>query len=116
MARLTVVALSEVSTLPLASSTATVTAGEMAEPAAALEGSWTNAKWLASPTVMLNAVEVAAVYEGVLEAVRMYPVPVRPIDRLEKVATPAETVTAAPPVSVPPPGLVPMARLTVVAL
>jgi hypothetical protein len=33
-------------------------------------------------------------------------------ERAEKVATPAETVTAAPPVSVEVPGLVPMARLT----
>ena len=38
MARLTWVALSEVSMLPLASSTATFTAGVMAAPAAALEG------------------------------------------------------------------------------
>ena len=46
MARLTVVALSEVSTLPLASSTATVTAGEMAAPAVAVVGCWTKASWV----------------------------------------------------------------------
>ena len=36
-------ALSEVSMLPLASSTATFTAGVMTAPAAALEGPWTKA-------------------------------------------------------------------------
>ena len=50
MARLTVVALSEVSTLPLASSTATVTAGLMAAPAAVLEGPWTKASLAGGPT------------------------------------------------------------------
>ena len=65
---------------------------------------------------MLKAVEVAAVNEGVLEAVRVYPVPALLMESPENVATPAATVTAAPPVSVPPPGLVPMARPTVVVL
>ena len=69
MARLTVVALSVVSMLPLASSTATVTAGEMVAPAAVLEGPWTNASWVAAPGVMLKADEVADVWVGVLEAV-----------------------------------------------
>src|SRR5262252_11240326 len=70
MARLTVVALSEVSTLPLASSTATVTAGLMAAPAPVLEGPWTKASLAGGPTpaLMLKAAEVAAVFEGVLEA------------------------------------------------
>ena len=49
MARLTVVALSEVSTLPLASSTATFTAGVMAAPAAVLEGPWTKASLAGGP-------------------------------------------------------------------
>src|SRR5690242_14718649 len=71
MARLTVVALSEVSMLPLASSTATLTGGLMVAPAAALEGPWTKASLAGGPTpaLMLKAAEVAAVYEGVLEAV-----------------------------------------------
>ena len=34
------------------------------------------------------------------------------MDRPEKVAMPEATVTAEPPLRVPPPGLVPMARLT----
>ena len=40
------------------------------------------------------------------------PMPARP----EKVAMPLATVTAEPPLSVPPVGLVPMARLTLVVL
>ena len=64
------VALSEVSMLPLASSTATFTAGVMAAPAAALEGAWTKPSLVDGPTpVMLKAADVTAVYEGVLEAV-----------------------------------------------
>ena len=68
-----VVALSPVSTLPLASSTATVTAGVIvAEPAAVLDGPWTKASCGGGrPGVMLKADEVAAVYEGVLDAVRV---------------------------------------------
>ena len=64
MARLDLVALSVVSTLPLASSTATVTAGVMVAPAAALEGPWMKASLVGgpvAPAVMLKAAEVAAV-------------------------------------------------------
>src|SRR5262249_59812567 len=49
IARLTWVALSEVSTLPLASSTATVTAGGMAAPAAVLDGPRTKASLTRGP-------------------------------------------------------------------
>src|SRR5215472_12393631 len=117
MARLTVVALSAVSMLPLASSTATVTAGVMVAPAAVFDGPWTKASLAGGPVpVMVKAAEVAAVYDGELAAVSVYPVPALLMDRPEKVATPEATVTAATPLSVPPAGLVPMARLTVVAL
>jgi len=68
MARLTFVELSEVSMLPLASSTTTCTAGVMALPAVPLEGPTMNASVAEAPGVMLNATEVAAVYEGELEA------------------------------------------------
>src|SRR5271165_1676026 len=68
MARLTVVALSAVWTLPLASSTATVTEGVTVAPAATLEGPWMKARWVGA-AVTLKAAEVAAVYDGVLEAV-----------------------------------------------
>ena len=71
---------------------------------------------MATPGVMLNADEVAAVRAGVLDAVSVYPVPVLLIESAENVATPAETVTADPPLSVPPPGLVPMVRLIWVLL
>lgn len=116
IARLIVVELSPVSTLPLASSTATVTTGEIAEPAAVLLGPWMKPKWVAAPGVMLNGDETAEVYEGVLEALRVYPAPIKSMDRLENVAMPEATVTAEPPVKVPPLGLVPMARTTWVAL
>src|SRR6185437_10889915 len=70
MARLTWVLLSPVSTLPLASSTATVTAGEIAEPACASEGPWTNTSWL--PVVAtLNGCDVDAARAGELDAVRV---------------------------------------------
>src|SRR5215469_8985637 len=69
-ARLTVVVLSPVSTLLLASSTATVTAGAMTAPARALVGWVTTASWVGAPTLMLKADEVAEVKEGVLEATR----------------------------------------------
>ena len=59
MARLTVVVLSPVSTLPLASSTATVTAGVMVEPATVSLGPWTKASWVAAPGVMSKADDVA---------------------------------------------------------
>ena len=69
MDRLTVVLVSPVSMLPLASSTATVTAGVMVAPATVLLGPWTKASWVAAPGVMLKAAEAAAVYVGVLAAV-----------------------------------------------
>ncbi len=71
MARPIVVLPSPVSTLPLASSTATVTAGVIGRPAAVLVGPWTKASWAGAPDVMLKADEVAGVYGGVLEAVRV---------------------------------------------
>ena len=69
MARLMEVPLSPVWTLPLASSTATVTAGVIAEPAALLVGPCTKARWLAGDGVMLKVDDVAPVYAGVLAAV-----------------------------------------------
>ena len=68
----TVVVLSPISTLPLASSTATVTAGEMADPAAALVSCWTKASLVAGPGVMLKPDEVAIVKDG-LEAYTVEP-------------------------------------------
>ena len=51
-----------------------------------------------------------------LLAASVYPVPVLSMDRPEKVAMPAATGTAVPPVSVPPPALFPNASATVVPL
>src|SRR6516162_2338339 len=60
-ARPTVDKLSAVSMLLLASSMATVTAGEMAEPACAFEGPWRKTRWVGAPGVTLNGAEVADV-------------------------------------------------------
>ena len=49
MARVTWLVLSEVSTLPLASSTATFTAGVMTAPAPVLEGPWTKPSLAGGP-------------------------------------------------------------------
>ena len=54
------VPLSPVSMLPLASSTATVTAGVMVAPAAVLVGPWTKPSLVGRPGVMLKGDEVAA--------------------------------------------------------
>ena len=60
--------LSAVSTLPLASSTATVTAGVMAEPAAVLVGLLDEGQLRRRARVMVKADDVAAVCVGVLDA------------------------------------------------
>ena len=65
-ARPTVVVLSAVSTLPLASSTATVTAGLMAAPAAALVGFCVKASWAAGPGVNVMVDDVATTSPSVV--------------------------------------------------
>src|SRR6266566_3699575 len=47
-----------------------------------------------------------------LDAVSVYPVPTLSMLRPENVATPLTAATGPPPVSVPPPGLVPIASVT----
>ena len=110
------VVLSPDSMLPLASSTATVTGGEIVDPAAVLVGPWTKVRWLAAPGVMVKGDEVAPVQDGVLVAASVYPLPVLLMARPENVATPEATVTAEPPVRVPESGFVPIATLTCVVL
>ena len=61
--------------LPLASSTATVTAGEIAEPAAALLGCCMKVSLVDGPGVMVKDDEVAPVSDGLLDAVSVYPIP-----------------------------------------
>ena len=61
MARPTVVLLSPVSTLPLASSTATVTAGVIVAPATVVLGPTRKARCVGVPGVTSKADEVAAV-------------------------------------------------------
>src|SRR5438132_597514 len=105
MARVTVVALSLVSTLALASSTATE-AEKVPVPVAwmlAPDAGWlVKASWVAVPAVMLKAVLVAPV-SPLLDAARVYPVPDLLMDRSLKVATPPDAATVSVPDSVPPP-------------
>ena len=68
MARLTVVVLFPVSTFPLASSTATVTAGDTSEPACVVLGPATKASLLAVPGVMVKLDDVATAKLGTLDA------------------------------------------------
>jgi hypothetical protein len=65
---------------------------------------------------MLSGDDVVVAYAGVLEAISVKPFPRRLMERMENVATPEETATAEPPLSVPALGFVPMARLTWVPL
>src|SRR5215469_18240667 len=68
MARLTLAL--ELTRLPPASSSSTVTAGEMAWVAVVLLGCCRKARWVAAPTRMLKALEVAPVRPA-LEAARV---------------------------------------------
>ena len=88
----------------------------MAEPAAVVVGPCRKTRWVGAPGVMLKPEEVAGAYDGELFAVRVYPVPVLLMERPEKVATPAVTVVAEPPASDPPPGFVPIVKVTCVRL
>src|SRR5262245_26455730 len=63
------------------------------------------------PAVILNPTLVAAVRPA-LDAINVYPVPDLSIERLPNVATPATAATVEVPVSVPPPGFVPIAIVT----
>src|SRR5207302_1448136 len=65
--------------------------------------------------VMSNGLEVAPVRLPE-EAVSVYPLPTLLIDRLLNVAVPATAALGVVPLSVPPPGLVPMATPTLAVL
>src|SRR5205085_2577666 len=70
------------------------------------------ASLVALPTVTLN-VELVAEVSPLLVAVSVYPVPALSILQPAKVTTPDDAVTGlVVHVTVPPPGLVPMAKLT----
>ena len=103
--------VSEVTTLLFASRICTVIAGVMEAPAAVFVGCWLNTRCVAVPGVMLNVLDVAPVSAGLLVAESVYPVPVLLIDRVLNVATPPEAVTVVVPLSVPPPGFVPMTKV-----
>ena len=75
-------------------------------------GSTVNARCVAAPGRMLNAV-LACPDTPVAAAVSVYPVPLLSMDRLEKVAIPAVAATVRVPESAPPAGFVPIATVTV---
>ena len=97
----------DVTRLPSASCTCTVTAGVMLAPAVVFVGCCAKASLLAVPAVMLNAPLVAPV-RPVLAAASVYAVPDLSRDRLLKVATPLVAATVAVPLNVEPPGFVPI--------
>src|SRR5438309_270170 len=68
IARVTKVALSPVSTLPLASSTATVTDGVIVALAAVLLGCCVYTSWVAAPTLMLKVLLAVVPCAGLLVA------------------------------------------------
>src|SRR5438132_2315382 len=76
MASVTVVVLSPVSTLPLASSTATNTDGEIVLPATVVVGCCVYTNCVAVPTAMLKVLLAVVPCAGLLVAFRVYPVPV----------------------------------------
>src|SRR5213078_3246977 len=94
-----------VAVLPLPSCAVTCTAGVIAAPATVVVGWTLNTSAVAVPAVMLNAVLVAL------------PAPVAALSMLKsgKVATPLTAVWVLVPDSAPPPGLVPIATVTVPA-
>src|SRR5580692_4421373 len=81
------VALSLVSMLPSASSTATVTAGDTTEPATVAVGSCTNANCAGGPGVMSKGADGSSM-AGELVAARLYPAPALFTDSPENVASP----------------------------
>jgi hypothetical protein len=108
--------LVEETMLPLASSTATVTAGEITACVDAFEGCCRNASWVAVAVVPAGAVTLkrALVVEAkpALVAESAYPVPAVPMVRLLKVAMPLMGTT----LSVPPKFAVLPARLSFTGL
>src|SRR5439155_26017008 len=104
--------LKPVARLPKASRLSTTTAGEIGWPATVVLGCVRNDSEAAAAGVMSNPLLVAELSAPEL-ATSVYPVPTLSMDRLENVATPPDAAALAVPESVPPPGLLPMATLTV---
>src|SRR5207247_3745290 len=75
-------------------------------------GGTVNARCVAAPGETSNGVLVMPA-GPVAAAVRVYPEPALLMLKLEKVATPDTAATLAVPASVPPPGFVPIATVTV---
>src|SRR6266513_2038821 len=103
-------AVNPLAVLPLPSWAVIWTAGVISAPAVVVIGCTENTSCVAVPAVMLNAVLVVL---PAPVAVSVYPVPTLSIDSPANVATPPTAACVAVPASVPPPVLVPMARVTV---
>jgi hypothetical protein len=96
--------------LPSASRTVTWTAGVIVAPAPVPVGCTLNRSVAGVPATMLNA--LLALFRLPEVAASRYPVPVLSIESVLNVATPPIAATVAVPVRVPPPGLIPIAIVT----
>src|SRR5712692_12090352 len=106
------VPVNPVAMLPWASWAVTWTAGVMAAPAVVAVGWTEKTSWVAVPTVMSKPVLVALA-GPVAEAISVYPLPVLLMLRVENVATPPTAAMFVVPPSVPLPGFVLIATVTV---
>src|SRR5712691_6986284 len=105
------VAVNAVAVFPCASSAVTWTAGVIGAPAVALAGCTETTRCVAAPAAMLNGA-LGTVGSPPAAAVSVYPVPILSMLRVENAATPPTAVTVGVPDSDPPPGLVPIAAVT----
>ena len=103
--------VAEVTRLSFASRIRTVTAGEIELPAVVFVGCWLKTSFVAVPTVMLNALDVAVVNEPEVTD-NVYPVPELLMFKSLNVATPLEAAFVSVPLSVPLPALLAMAIVT----
>jgi len=108
--RLTPVALTTFVGVPLADCDCTTTGKPT--PAVGLEPPLTDttANFEATPALIVNELLVAPV-RPLDETVTVYPVPTLSIDRSVKLATPDDAFLLVVPLSVPPPGFVPIATV-----
>ena len=104
------VPVNPVAVFPNGSRAVTVTG--IATPATVVAGWPVNTSWLAAAGAIANPALVAPV-SAPEAAVSVYPAPTRSIESPGNVATPATAGSAAAPARVPPPGLLPIATVTV---
>src|SRR5439155_1347988 len=100
-----------VAVFPCASCAVTWIAGVIEAPAVALDGCTENTRRTAAPATMLNGA-LGTVGSPPAATVSVYPVPSLSILKVANVATPPTAATVLVPDRVPPPGLVPIAVVT----